>query len=125
MIKQRPKNLNLFKIKLPISGIVSILHRLSGVMLFLSVPAILWIFQLSLSSERNFQTLTNIALFSPALKLFVLFLIWGFLHHLFAGLRHLFLDIHWGISLSHSRLTAKFVMSGSLITTLLIGIILW
>lgn len=125
MKKQRPKNLNLFKIKLPISGVVSILHRLSGVVLFLVVPAILWVFQLSLSSESNFQTLINIAHFNPILKLFILFLLWGFLHHFFAGVRHLFLDVHWGISLRQSRLTAKLVMSISLISTLLLGIFLW
>ncbi|TCV90209.1 succinate dehydrogenase, cytochrome b556 subunit [Sulfurirhabdus autotrophica] len=125
MIKQRPKNLNLLKIRLPVTGLVSILHRLSGVLLFLLVPGILWAFELSLASEYQFQALFSVSDYTPILKLILLFLLWGFFHHLFAGVRHLFLDIHWGISLTHSRLTAKFIMIFSLFITFLLGFFLW
>lgn len=125
MIKQRPKNLNLFKIRLPVTGLVSILHRLSGVLLFLLVPAILWTFERSLTSDSQFQGLFSVSYYNPILKLILLFFLWGFFHHFFAGVRHLFLDIHWGISLPQSRLTAKIVMILSLLITFLLGIFLW
>ena len=125
MKKQRPINLNLLNIRLPLSGIVSILHRLSGVLLFLSLPIVLVIFQHSLASEHELNNIINTIDYSIIFKLFILFVAWGFIHHFAAGIRFLLLDIHWGISLPHSRLSAKLVLGLSFLSLLLIGVWLW
>lgn len=120
MNKKRPKHLALHKIKLPLPGFVSILHRVSGILLFLSLPLLLWLFQLSL---RSIETYTQLAtLFQhPISKIVVLGLLWAFLHHFFAGIRYLALDLHIGTSLAQARASSKWVMGVSLFLTVLIG----
>ena len=125
MKKQRPINLNLLNIRLPLSGIVSILHRLSGVLLFLSLPVVLVTLQHSLASENELNNIINTIRNSSILKLFILLVSWGFVHHFVAGIRFLLLDIHWGISLSRSRLSAKLVLGFSVLSLLGIGVWLW
>jgi len=80
----RPKNLNLFTIRLPINALVSILHRASGCLLFLILPLLLLLVQLSLSSAEHYQTVVDI-LHSPFIKLMLLGLAWAFFHHFFCG----------------------------------------
>ena len=125
MKKQRPVHLNLFQIKLPINGIVSLLHRLSGALLFLILPFVLWVFQTSLSSENSFYSLTNTIKYSIFLKFIIIFIAWAMLHHLMAGMRFLLLDVHWGVELRQSRLSAKWVMLMSAASTVLIMVWLW
>ena len=116
----RPKFLNLFKIRLPITGIASINHRLSGLILFLAIPASLYLFQLSLTSSDGFtEVLTYLS--SPIIKLALILLTWSFVHHLFAGFRFLLIDQNIGISLSVARKTAWFVVFASVIVTLIIS----
>lgn len=116
----RPKFLNLFKIRLPITGIASINHRLSGLILFLAIPASLYLFQLSLTSSDGFtEMLTYLS--SPIIKLALILLTWSFVHHLFAGFRFLLIDQNIGISLSVARKTAWFVVFASVIVTLIIS----
>jgi succinate dehydrogenase / fumarate reductase cytochrome b subunit len=116
----RPKHLNLLKIHLPITGIASINHRLSGLILFLAIPFSLYLFQLSLTSRTGF---TEMLLFlsSPWIKLALVVLLWSFLHHLLAGFRFLLIDQNIGISLSVARKTAWFVVFTAVILTLLIS----
>ena len=116
----RPKYLNLFKIRLPITGIASINHRISGLILFLSIPFSLYLLQLSLASSDGFAAALSI-LSSPLIKLALVLLIWSFVHHLFAGFRFLLIDQNIGISLSVARKTAWFVVFAAVIVTLIIS----
>jgi len=122
--KKRPKNLNLTKVRLPIPALVSILHRASGVFLFLVIPLLLWALQASLRSEQGFQQL-QVVIAHPLSKLLLLLFTWAFLHHFFAGMRHLALDARWGVELKQARLTSKLVLIFSVLLTLAIGVWLW
>lgn len=123
--KKRPKHLDLTKIRLPLPGLVSILHRVSGIGLFLfGIPFLLWVLNCSLASQQGFDS-WRAALRHPLLKLIVIGFLWAFLHHFFAGLRFLALDVHQGISLSAARATSKLVLIVSLALTLVLGVCLW
>ena len=116
----RPKYLNLLKIRLPITGVASINHRLSGLILFLAIPVSLYLFQLSLSSSTGFAEALNY-LSSPWVKLALVLLIWSFVHHLFAGFRFLLIDQNIGISLSVARKSAWFSVFAAIVVTLVIS----
>ena len=122
--KNRPKNLNLFTIKLPINALVSILHRATGCLLFLILPLLLLLLQLSLSSVEHYQLVVNI-LHSPFIKLMLLGLAWAFFHHFFAGIRHLAMDVHWMTTLMKARYTSKVVLVLGAIATLVLALKLW
>jgi len=108
-IRNRPKNLNLFTIRLPINAVVSILHRMSGMVLFLFIPALIWSLQTSLNSEASFNALG--AMFQHwAFKLVLIGLSWPFFHHLYAGLRHLGQDVHWMTTLNKARFSSRIVL---------------
>ena len=120
--KPRPeyRNINIFSdvrtYRLPAAGIVSILHRVSGALMFLLLPFIIWLFDKSVSSEISFGQFTSA--FSAGLgifpgwfiKLVALALIWAYLHHFIAGVRHLWMDI------SHSAVTKEFGKSSAVVT---------
>ena len=116
----RPKYLNLLKIRLPITGVASINHRLSGLILFLAIPVSIYLFQLSLSSEAGFLETLNF-LSSSWIKLALVLLTWSFVHHLLAGFRFLLIDQNIGISLSPARKSAWFVVFAAVIITLIIS----
>jgi len=123
--KKRPKNLDLMTIRLPLPGILSILHRVSGAVLFLLLPVLLWLFESSLTSPDTFAVFKSIAA-HPLVKLILLGLIWLYLHHFCAGIRYLLLDLHKGIDLESARLSSKIVFAVSIVLTLLIGVkVLW
>ena len=107
--KLRPKNLNLFTIRLPINAIVSILHRVSGIGLFLSIPLMLLAFQYLVRSEGSYTTLES-CLDTWFIKLALIGLSWAFFHHFFAGIRHLLQDIHWMTSLNNARLSGRILL---------------
>lgn len=128
--KIRPKYLSLpallFEIRLPLPGWVSILHRISGLLLFLPFSAwLLYMLDRSLASERSFEYIRDHYLQLPLVKLGMLVFVWAFCHHLFAGVRFLFLDIDKGIDLRTARLTSAMVLVGSLALTAWIGAKLW
>jgi succinate dehydrogenase / fumarate reductase, cytochrome b subunit len=109
MQKQRPKNLNLFTIRLPINALVSILHRASGMALFLALPLIILTFQYSVHSAESYAALVN--LFGHwFFKLILIGFSWAFFHHFFAGIRHLLQDIHWMTSLQKARFSGRLVL---------------
>ena len=120
--KKRPefRNINAFTdlpaYRLPLAGIVSILHRVSGAIMFLMLPFILWMFDTSVSSEISFAKFKgafNIGMLGlPGMiwKLLALALIWAYLHHSIAGLRHLWSDTH------HSAVTKEFGKTSALAT---------
>ena len=120
----RPKFLNLFQIRQPAPAIVSILHRISGALLFL----FLWVFLIglerSLASPESFAELGAV-MDQPLVKLLLLALLWSYLHHTFAGIRHLGLDLQLGIQLPTARMTAYAVLILGFGLTALIGALLW
>jgi len=123
--KQRPVYLNLVRIRLPLPGIVSILHRLSGAALFLlGLPLLLVGVERSLASPEAFDAFRS-ALSTPLAKIVLIGLIWAYLHHFCAGIRFLLLDIHQGIELKPARRSSVVVLVVSLALTLLIGVRLW
>lgn len=119
--KNRPKNLNLFTIRMPVNALVSILHRVSGVVLFLILPLLLLLMQLSLSSAAGFAIVQNL-LNSVVIKLLMLGLAWAFFHHFFAGIRHLAMDVHWATTLIKARFTSKVVLVLGGLATALLGV---
>jgi succinate dehydrogenase / fumarate reductase, cytochrome b subunit len=124
MHKQRPKHLALHLIKLPLPGIVSILHRASGLMLFAALPLLLLMLQYSLRSIETYAQLLEF-LNHPLIKLMLIGLSWALVHHFCAGLRYLAIDVHWVRDLAQARNSSKVVMGVSLLLTVLIGIKLW
>ena len=115
--KRRPKFLNLLKIHLPITGIASINHRISGVILFLAIPLSLYFFQLSLSGQNEFNEVMNF-LSSWWLKIAFIPLLWAFSHHLLAGFRFLLIDQNIGVSLINARRSAWLVTVLAVVITL-------
>ena len=123
--KQRPKNLDLTSIKLPLPGKLSILHRVSGVGIFLMLPLLLWIFQASVSSPESFAAFKAVAGL-PLVKLILAGLTWAYMHHFCAGIRYLLLDVHVGVDLQSARRSAGIVFAVSLtLTVILWGVLLW
>ncbi|MGZ5150817.1 MAG: succinate dehydrogenase, cytochrome b556 subunit [Burkholderiales bacterium] len=124
MANARPKYLNLFQIRQPVPAVVSILHRISGALLFL----FLWLFlkglDVSLASPESFDHLKGV-LTHPLAKLLTLGLVWAYVHHTFAGIRHLGLDLRLGIDLPKARASAFAVLALSLAITLVIAVVLW
>jgi succinate dehydrogenase / fumarate reductase cytochrome b subunit len=113
----RPIYLNLFRIHLPLPGWVSILHRVSGALLFVAMPLGVWALSVSLADEAGFRRIAG-WLAHPLARLVLLGLIWAFVHHLLAGLRHLALDVHWGVDLRHAWQSGLAVMLASGLITL-------
>lgn len=124
MQKQRPKFLDIPNIRLPIPGIISILHRISGMGLFIFLPLLLWFFAGTLDRQSAFQTYQGLV-GNPLVKLILIGLLWAYLHHAFAGVRFLFLDVHRGIELQTARKTAKVVAFSAPILAIIIGVCLW
>ncbi len=124
MQKQQPKYLDIPKIRLPIPGIVSILHRLTGIALFVFLPVFLWLFAGTLSSESAFETYRAVVA-HPLVKLVLIGLLWAYLHHALAGIRFLLLDIDKGLELATARASAKLVAFAAPVLALIMGVWLW
>ena len=125
VVKARPVYLNLLAIRQPLPAIVSILHRISGALLFLvGIPFLLWGVQASLASAETFAQF-KAAMAHPLARLTALVLAWAYLHHLLAGLRHLLLDGHVGIDLPAARRSASIVFVLALLLTLVVAVRLW
>jgi len=122
--RRRPVWLNLSPLNLPVPGLVSIFHRISGLALFLGLVAFLYLLDLSLASESGYAQAGEL-LRHPIAKLLVIASIWALLHHMCAGIRHLFLDIDVGTSLQAARRSAFAVFVVSLALTVSIGVRLW
>nr|WP_284498386.1 succinate dehydrogenase, cytochrome b556 subunit [Legionella maioricensis] len=122
--KKRPVNLDLGSLKFPPMAIASILHRISGLVLFILLPVMLFILGKSLQSEEVFAQ-TKSMLNSPYYKL----ALWAFsaamFYHVLAGIRHLIMDMGFGEHLKTARLSALFVIVLSVILTLFLGIWIW
>lgn len=130
---QRPRpvhrNIHVLQIlsyRLPLAGVVSILHRVSGALMFLLLPFIVWLFDTSLSSEVSYETFTSAfhagigVVPGVVVKLVALALIWAYLHHFVAGLRHLWMDARHAVSKEFGRRSALFTLSTSVLLTLIL-----
>jgi succinate dehydrogenase / fumarate reductase cytochrome b subunit len=126
--KPRPKYLSLgallFEIRLPLPGWVSILHRISGLMLFFAVLWLLFMLDRSLASEQGFEAMRHYLGLVPV-KLSLLVLIWAYCHHFCAGIRFLFLDLDRGVDKATARLTSIVALVASFALTAWLGVKLW
>jgi succinate dehydrogenase / fumarate reductase cytochrome b subunit len=131
-LKQRPqfRNIHVSQIvayRLPPAGIVSILHRVSGVLMFLLMPFIIWMFDASVTSEVSYGVFKSAFAagvgFIPGwfLKLVVLALIWAYLHHLIAGIRHLWMDATHAVTKQFGHTSAIATLAISVLLTLALG----
>lgn len=116
----RPVYLELRRIHLPLPGWVSILHRASGALLFAAVPLGVAALSVSLADEAGFRRIAGYAA-HPMGKLMLLGWTWAFAHHFFAGLRHLALDVHWGLDLRAARRSSLAVLLAAGLVTLITG----
>ena len=134
LAKKRPefRNINAFRdlpsYRLPVAGWVSILHRISGVLMFALLPFIIWMFDTSVSSEYSFARFRNVfnngagPLPGWLVKVVALALIWAYLHHFIAGLRHLWMDVsHKAVSKEFGARSAQFTLIASVLLTLILG----
>lgn len=121
MKQSRPVYLDLLRIRQPLPAIISLMHRISGVLLFLAIPLLLTALQESLASPARFNNLQQ----SSGFKLALFFLCAAYAYHFFAGLRFFLLDLHWGVGLKSARLTSWAVLGASLLSLLLLGAWLW
>jgi succinate dehydrogenase / fumarate reductase cytochrome b subunit len=125
LVKPRPVYLNLLAIRQPLPAIVSILHRISGALLFLlGIPAVLSLLEASGRSEQSFAAIGS-WFAAPFNKLVLLGLIWAYVHHFCAGIRYLLIDIHVGDDLAPARRSAAIVLVVSVALTIAIGARLW
>jgi len=109
------------KIHLPVTGVTSFAHRVSGALLFIGLPFLVYLFSLSLRDEKSFQlALTYLTL--PWLKLLLLVMVWSFIHHLLAGIRYLLMDAHIGNSLRTARGSAWVVNFSGFIIFVVIAV---
>jgi succinate dehydrogenase / fumarate reductase cytochrome b subunit len=123
--KKRPLWYNLSLLNLPLPGVVSILHRISGALLFVFAAWLLYLLDASLASAERYEEIRS-TVAHPIAKVLLLGLLWAYLHHLCAGVRFLFLDIHKGIDLPAARVTSVIVLVASLaLTAVLGGVLLW
>ena len=122
--KQRPVFLEINTIRLPIPGIVSILHRISGVILFIMLPVLLYVLAGTLSREAAFESYQSFVS-NPLVKIGLIGILWAYIHHTFAGIRFLLLDVHQGLELETARLTAKVVLIAALVLAVILGVVLW
>ena len=133
LARPRPefRNINAFKdlttYRLPAAGWVSILHRISGAMMFLLMPFVIWMFDTSVTSEISFARFTSVfsngTFYAPGwfFKLAALALIWAYLHHFIAGLRHLYMDVRHAVSKEFGKSSAVVTLSLSIGLTLVLG----
>ena len=124
-VKRRPVYLDLPRIRLPLPGIVSILHRVSGALLFVAgIPLLLAGVAASLASPEAYAGM-KAAIAHPAAKLALIGFVWAYLHHFCAGIRYLLLDLDRGVDLAPARRSSAVVLVISIALTLIVGVRLW
>lgn len=119
MTDNRPVYLNLIKIRLPLTGIVSFAHRISGVLLFLFIPFSVYLLDLSVQSAESFAAVKQL-LDQPLMLALQLLIIWSIAHHFFAGIRFLLIDAEIGVEKSQARIGSWLVFLAEAIAILLI-----
>ena len=124
MKKQRPVYLNLTQIQLPTAGLSSILHRISGIIMFVAIGILLWLLDLSLLSQESFE-MVALMLTNDLFK----FIVWGiltaFVYHLLAGIRHMIMDAGYWEELNSGTLSAQITIGVSVVLSIMLGVWLW
>lgn len=132
--KHRPGPMGLIdalKYRLPVAGVVSILHRGSGLLMFVLLPFVIWLFDKSLTSEISYGEFKNAFIgglwFLPGwfIKIVALALVWAYLHHFIAGVRHIWMDVFHTVSKEQGRVSAIFTLAASLLLTVVFGVMLF
>jgi succinate dehydrogenase / fumarate reductase cytochrome b subunit len=118
------RNFNLFTIRYPFTAIISLLHRLTGVFLYLLIPFLLWMLDIALGSSIGFTHIQTV-LTNPAVKLILWFILVALWYHLLAGIRHLLMDIGIGESLKSGRLSGGIMIAITTVVAIFMGIWLW
>ncbi|PJD93970.1 MAG: succinate dehydrogenase, cytochrome b556 subunit [Legionella sp.] len=121
---KRPINLDLTTLAYPPMAIASILHRLSGILLFILLPFVFYVLSLSLHSQASFDHLQSMfSCFLPKITL------WAFgsalAYHSFAGIRHMIADLGWGEQVQVARWSAYLVMALTVLSILFLGMLIW
>jgi len=130
MTRARPGTMRLVdavKYRLPLAGVVSILHRVSGIVMFALLPLIIWLFDVSVTSEMSYERFT--AAFGAGIgflpgwfiKLVGLALIWAYLHHFIAGVRHLWMDATHSVTKQQGHSSAVVTLAASILLTVVLG----
>ena len=115
MTDKRPVYLNLLKIRLPLPGIISFAHRITGVLLFLAIPLAVYLLDLSVQSEESFNQARQL-LGHPLMVILQIVLLWSLAHHFFAGIRFLLIDADIGVEKSQARLSSWLVLIAEAVT---------
>lgn len=116
--KKRPVFLDLTRIDMPVMAVLSVAHRITGIVMFLSIPAVIYLLGLSLSSPQGYETVTS--LFDSGLfRLVLLIALWCFAHHFFAGIRYFMLDLDIGVDVVNGRKSAWCVLGAGLVVTVI------
>ena len=130
MTKTRPGTMRLIdavKYRLPVAALVSILHRVSGAIMFVLLPFVIWMFDVSVTSEISFERFTSVFSagvgFLPGwlVKIVALGLIWAYLHHFIAGVRHLWMDMTHSVTKAQGHSSAVITLIASLVLTVVLG----
>ena len=120
---RRPVFLDLTRIHLPVTAVISIVHRITGVLFFLFIPLLVYVFELSLSSQQGYETVSGI-LDRWLVRLVVVVMLWGFAHHFLAGIRYLLIDIDIGVGRESSRAGAWCVVAGGVMVLFSLAFVL-
>jgi succinate dehydrogenase / fumarate reductase cytochrome b subunit len=120
IVTKRPVYLDVFRIRLPVPGVVSILHRISGLLMVLSTPVFAALLAQALSGPEGFAAAAAFV-GHPLVKLGLLLLGWALLHHLLAGIRFLVIDLGWGVDRPMARKTAWAALVGALVLTVVVA----
>lgn len=124
MMDKRPVYLNLLKIRLPLPGIVSFAHRITGVLLFLAIPFAVYLLDLSVQSEQSFNDARQL-MNQPFMIILQILFLWSLVHHFFAGIRFLLIDADIGVEKSQARLGSWLVLLAEAITLFVIAYGVW
>jgi len=123
-LNKQPIYLNLLKIRLPVMGVCSILHRITGILIFLGTPFVLWALNSSLKSPEHFESIV-MDLQHPVMKFGIWVFLSAFLYHAIAGVRHLIMDMGAAEDLKAARCTAYGTLILSILGALMLGVCLW
>ena len=116
--KKRPVFLDLTRIDMPVMAVLSVAHRITGILMFLSIPIVIYLLGLSLASPQGYETVTSF-FDSGLFRLAVLLLLWCFAHHFFAGIRYFMLDLDIGVDVINGRRSAWCVLGAGLVVTVI------
>jgi len=116
--KKRPVFLDLTRIDMPVMAVLSVAHRITGVLMFLSIPVVIYLLGLSLASPQGYETVTSF-FDSGLFRLAVLLMLWCFAHHFFAGIRYFMLDLDIGVDVINGRRSAWCVLGAGLVVTVI------